>query len=140
MSIKNHLKKRVNPFVGILLFLISVLFIILTGPLGILFGSFYQLYKKSISGLGIYCLKIAVSIDQLGNVVMKDLFNTLFVQKGAYSFGNRDETISSVIGKNIELKKLSKAGRCLNFVLNKIEMGHSLNSIDYFVEPDENRT
>jgi len=59
------------------------------------------------------------------------------ILKGGYKFGNRDETISSVLGKNIEMNTLSKFGKGLNSILDVIELGHSLNSIDYYIEPLE---
>lgn len=68
---------------------------------------------------------------------MQDLFNQLLICKGGYKFGNRDETISSVLGKNVELNTLSKLGQLLNSILDFIEAGHSLNSIDYYIEPME---
>ena len=132
---KEKVKKKVHPLIGILLLFISIILFILTVPLGIIYGYLYKLFTKSIDGLGEFCLKIAISIDQLGNVIMQHLLNHVMIVKGGYKFGNRDETISSVIGKNIEQNTLSRVGKLINFVLDFIDAGHSLNSIDYFVEP-----
>lgn len=132
---KEKVKKKVHPLIGILLLFISIILFILTVPLGIIYGYLYKLFTKSIDGLGEFCLKIAISIDQLGNVIMQHLLNHVMIVKGGYKFGNRDETISSVIGKNIEQNTLSRVGKLINFVLDFIDAGHSLNSIDYYVEP-----
>ena len=100
-------------------------------------GALLDEYEKSIEELKITIVEI--SIDQLVNVSMQYLLNHVMIVTGGYKFGNRDETISSVIGKNIERNTLSKVGRLFNFVLDIIDAGHSLNSIDYFVEPVANK-
>ena len=92
--------KRVNPLIGVLLFLISILLLVVTGPLGFVYGLFHALFTGGIKGIGEYLLKIAISIDQLGNVMMQHLLDALWVKKGRYHFGNRDETISSALGRN----------------------------------------
>ncbi|MCF6349253.1 MAG: hypothetical protein L3J20_13320 [Flavobacteriaceae bacterium] len=53
--------------------------------------------------MGIFKNKFVLSIDQMGNVAMQDLFNDIFTIKNGYQFGNEDETISSVLGKNERL-------------------------------------
>lgn len=129
--------KKVNPFVGILLFLISVILLVFTAPLGFLYGIFHALFTKGLKGLGEYALKIAVSIDQLGNVVMQHLLNLLWIRKKGYRFGNRDETISSALGKNKKRGTLSGFGKVMDWILDRIDPDHSLDSIDYFIEPSE---
>ncbi|MBC9796822.1 hypothetical protein [Sinomicrobium weinanense] len=130
-------KKEVRPFIGILLFVISIVLFITTCPIGLLYGLLHTTIRKSVKGLGEYTLKIAISIDQLGNVVMQHILNLLLIKKGGYKFGNRDETISSAIGKNIQLETLSGFGKFIDRMLNFIDPDHSLNSIDYFIEPVE---
>ncbi|SNZ01861.1 hypothetical protein [Flagellimonas pacifica] len=128
-------KKKSNPIIGILLFLISIVLMILTGPIGLVFGFFHQLFTKGFKGIGEFALKIAVSIDQLGNVIMRHLFNALWITKDGYEFGNRDETISSALGKNKQLGTLTPFGKAIDKVLDTIDPDHTLNSIDYFIEP-----
>ena len=130
--------RKVSPLTGLALLLISVVLFIITIPLGLLYGLIFKLITKSITGIGEFGLKIAISLDQLGNVSMQYLLNEIMIVKGGYKFGNRDETISSVIGKNEELDTLSNFGRFINKILNIIDPNHSLNSIDYFIEPLDN--
>ena len=130
-------KKTASPLIGIMLLVISIILFTLTIPIGLIYGFFYKLVTKSIKGIGEFSLKISISLDQLGNVLMQHLLNELMIVKGGYKFGNRDETISSVLGKNIERKTLSKSGKFLNSILDFMELGHSLNSIDYYIEPVE---
>ena len=130
-------QKKVHPVLGIILLFISIILFVLTVPFGFVYGLFYKLFTRSITGLGELSLKISISIDQLGNVAMQYLLNAIMIVRGGYKFGNRDETISSVLGKNIQTNTLSKFGNCINSILDFIESGHSLNSIDYYVEPIE---
>ena len=128
-------KRKSHPIIGILLLTISIILFVLTVPIGIVYGYIYKLFTKSIAGIGEFSLNIAISIDQLGNVTMQYLLNAILIVKGGYKFGNRDETISSVIGKNVKKNTLSELGKLLNSILNTIDSGHSLNSIDYHLEP-----
>ena len=127
--------KKVNPFVGLLLFLISIFLLLTTGPLGFVYGILHGLFTRGFRGFGEYLLKIAVSIDQLGNVLMQHLLNLLWVKKGGYRFGNRDETISSALGKNKAQGTLTGFGKAIDAILDLIDPNHSLNSIDYYVQP-----
>jgi hypothetical protein len=129
--------KKVHPLIGALLFLISILLLIITGPLGFLYGVFHGLLSSGIKGIGEYLLKIAISIDQLGNVLMQHLLNLLWIKRNGYKFGNRDETISSALGRNKKQGTLTAFGRFIDRILDLIDPDHSLNSIDYYVEPSE---
>ena len=127
--------KRVNPLIGILLFLISIVLFVFTGPLGLIFGLLQRLFTKGLRGIGEYSLQLAISIAQWGNVLMQHLFNWLWITKHGYKFGHRDETISSALGKNKQLGTLTGFGRLIDGLLDIIDPNHSLNSIDYYVEP-----
>ncbi|WP_207785445.1 hypothetical protein [Flagellimonas aquimarina] len=129
--------KKSRPFIGILLFLISIVLMAVTGPVGLIYGFFQQLFTKGLGGIGEFALKIAVSIDQLGNVIMQHLFNLLWIKNGGYEFGNSDETISSALGKNKQLGTLSGFGKAIDKILDSIDANHSLNSIDYYIQPNE---
>ncbi len=130
-------KNKANSIIGILLFFISIVLLVITGPLGFLYGLFYSLFTKGLKGVGEYSLKIALSIDQLGNVLMQYLLNMLWVKKGGYKFGNRDETISSALGRNKQKGTLTSFGKGIDNILDRIDPNHSLNSIDYYIEPTE---
>jgi len=127
--------KKVNPLIGSLLFLISIILLVVTGPFGFVYGLFHSLFTKGFKGFGEYLLKIAISIDQLGNVLLQHLLNVLWINKAGYKFGNRDETISSVLGRNNKLKTLTGFGKAIDRFLDAIDPNHSLNSIDYYIEP-----
>jgi hypothetical protein len=121
---------------GVVLLLISIVLFVITAPIGFVSALVYSLFTGWGQGIGRYCLQIAVSIDQLGNVVMQHLLNLLRIKRGWYKFGNRDETISSVLGKNKQMEKLTIFGRMISGFLDLIDPDHTLNSIDYHIEPD----
>lgn len=87
-------------------------------PLGFLFAMFFR-------GRVDYCYQIALSIDQLGNVICSRLFNATL----GNGFGSEDETISSVLGKNKAKNTLTFLGKTLAFILNKIDKKHVEKSI-----------
>jgi len=71
-----------------------------------------------------YFKRIAVSIDQLGNVMCAYLFNFILIKYDGYQFGNEDDTISRVLGVNKKIDKLTKIGKFVATILNKIEPNH----------------
>ena len=68
---------------------------------------------------------------------MQHLLNLLWIKKGGYKFGNRDETISSALGRNKQLETLSSFGKAIDKIMDRIKLNHSLDSIDYYIEPTE---
>jgi|19_taG_2_1085344.scaffolds.fasta_scaffold00221_13 hypothetical protein len=102
---------------GFILFFISYIASVIFAPLGLI----YALFCK---GRNEYFGKVALSIDQLDNVIMSKLFNKILIKKGGYLFGNEDQTISYCIGKNKELKKLTKFGYFWSRFLNKLDANH----------------
>ena len=77
-----------------------------------------------------WACKTARSIDVFANVEAQELFNDTLIKKGGYKFGNRQETISSVMGKNQRTNTLTKAGKTLRIILDFIDKDHCKNSIN----------
>jgi len=127
--------RKIHPLIGLLLFLISIVLLLTTGVFGLIYGIFHSLVKRGFKGMGEYFLQIAISVDQLGNVLMQHLLNLLWIRRGGYAFGNRDETISSALGRNKRSGTLTSFGRVIDRLLDLIDPNHSLNSIDYYIEP-----
>lgn len=105
-----------------------VLAIIATG----IMAFFGRKVGNGFKNISQYFRTVAIAIDQLGNVVCADLFNVTLIKfkKGAYKFGNPDETISGVLGKNQKLDKLTTVGKILNGILSLIEKDHSIKAIE----------
>jgi hypothetical protein len=85
------------------------------------------LFVKEKSG---YFRSSAVNIDKFGNREFSTLFNKILKTDKGYSFRNIDETISSVLGKNERNNTLTKIGKALVWILDKIDANHALKSID----------
>jgi hypothetical protein len=73
-----------------------------------------------------YFKSSAITIDKLANREFRTLWNSLLITKEGYLFGDINETISEVLGKNILKGTLSKTGKILVFILTK---KHCLDAI-----------
>jgi hypothetical protein len=104
--------------------IVAILISVILFPIGFIISIFYPNRKK-------YLYNIARGIDQLGNVVCGRLFNlTLIISNSIHKFGNEDETISSVIGKNKLANTLTFVGRLLDKLLDIIDKNHSTDAIE----------
>ena len=77
-----------------------------------------------------YLMNIAISIDQSGGVYLAPLFNKVFIKDGSNQYGNPDETISSVTGRNKLSDNLTNTGKAFDLLLDVFEKNHSINSIE----------
>lgn len=111
---------------GIILFFIAQI----TTPFFNILGLLYSLFRVgSFKGLNSYLLTVSISKDQHSNSVLKFLFNDVMTKKGGYHFGNPDQTLSYVFGKNKELKKLNWFGMFWANFLNRLENNHVENAV-----------
>ena len=124
---KNFTLSIVLVIVAIVLFASLLLLAI---PWGIVASLWKRKFKNGLNELSVWFYAWAISIDQLGNVVCKELFNDTIILHTGIPFGNPDETISSVLGKNKKANTLSKGGKGLDWILNKLDPNHSINSIE----------
>jgi hypothetical protein len=119
---------------GFLLFAVAFLLSAILYPIGILTTLTRNLlsakFRTAIKQMDRQLFEIAASIDAGGNTICEDLFNTTLIQKDGYKFGNRKETISSVLGKNQQARTLTWAGLALAALLDAIDKDHCMNSID----------
>ena len=130
-------KRNSNNFLkSILLFSIALILLTTTAPIGFIYTIVRQILVNKVKTLSLYFTEIALVLDEAGNVVMQHILNDflLIKKRDTYYFGNKKETISSVIGKNYLTQTLSPLGLALNSFLNFIDKGHSLNSIMYDVK------
>jgi len=116
---------------GFILFVIAFLLVGMFAPLGLIFTTIKALILWDKHYINNYYLSLAISLDQFGNVVMAGLFNIIMIKNTSINlFGNPDETISSVLGKNKRDNTLFLLGYLLDYILNKIEKDHSINAIE----------
>ena len=139
-AIPKRRKLLINPVVASffikLFFSIAFVLVVTTTPIGFVYALLRQLFFGKAKTLQIYFIEVALALDNAGNVIMQHLLNdTLLINNtNTYQFGNKKETISSVIGKNHLTNTLSPLGKALNSFLNFIDKDHSLNSIIYDVK------
>ena len=118
--------KSIGKFIGgLFLFLIAWLLFL---PLSLL--NFLAVAIK-FKDLG-YFKSSAVNLDRFGNSEFRTLFNLTLKKKEGYKFGNMEETISSVLGKNQRDNTLSFAVKVLVFILDTIVKNHCKKSIKEF--------
>jgi 8-oxo-dGTP diphosphatase len=127
--------ERISLFKSFLLFCIAFILFFITAPFGFLYAVIRQSCIKSVNSLSVYFLELALALDNAGNVLMQHVLNDLLLIKNqkTYLFGNKMETISSVIGKNLLAHTLSPIGLALNAFLHWLDKDHALNSINYQV-------
>ena len=143
-------RKRMKKLIkSLVLFLIASVLSVVLLPLGIIWTVgeilvriFSSSQKKSAFAKSIWFLtatlhSLTLWLDQIGNAVCRDLFNRLLIEEDGYKFGKVQETISSVLGKNQLLDKLSLTGRTLVVLLELFEEEHCIKSIIYF--PNEKK-
>jgi hypothetical protein len=88
--------------------------------------------EKSVWYLANTIKSIALWIDQIGNVIGRDLFNKILITRWWYKFGRVQETISSVLWHNQITWTLTSTGERLANLLDKIEKDHCKKAIIYF--------
>ncbi|WP_312078339.1 hypothetical protein [Chryseobacterium sp.] len=113
--------------VDILLFLVAYVLLL---PLTII-NYFVVLFTARDHAKG-YFRSTAVNIDKFGNREFRTLWNRTLKTAEGYEFGNPEETISSALGKNERDGTLSKAGKALTWILNKLDKDHGKKSIFEF--------
>lgn len=76
-----------------------------------------------------YFKSSAINLDKYANREFRTLFNKTLIYKKGNQFGNINETISSVLGKNERDNTLTKTGKCLVWILDKIDKNHCKKAI-----------
>lgn len=124
--------EKIGFFKGLILLIVAVVLGVVLLPLGFIISGWKRLIKGD---LGKYFYWVAYTIDQSGNVVCMDLFNWALIKRTSLNkFGDPDETISSVLGKNQRDGTLTKLGLFIVKILDWIDPNHSLDAIGRFVE------
>ena len=124
--------KTMKTLIKILLFIVALIL----SPL-LIVGIVWSMIKLAIGmrlkdwwdRVGDYFFIAAKSIDQLGNAMCRDMFNSLLIKDDTEPFGDEDETISSVLGKNYVKNNLTTVGKALAWILNKLDPNHVQDAI-----------
>jgi len=112
---------------GILLFIVSVIM----GGLKAILLLLCTIIAFKRGKYNEYFMNLAISNDQHGNVVGQYVFNLVLIKSNAiHKFGNPDETISSVLGKNKKDNTLTRLGSFIANILDRLEPNHVEKAID----------
>lgn len=110
---------------GIVLTLIAYFLIALLAIPGIIWG---VIRAGSFARINNFFYWIAFSMDQTGNVLCQYLFNDLLITNKGHRFGNPDETVSHVLGKNKLQGTLTRLGKMICGILNLLDKNHVENA------------
>ena len=105
-----------------LLVILAILLFIIFAPIGWVVALFFKGRKD-------YFWRVALSIDQTGNVVCGKLFDLTLRTKDGYAFGEPDRTISYALGRNKIKGTLTKTGNTVADLLDRIDEEHTLNAV-----------
>ena len=114
-------------FKSILLLIVAILLFIPVAGLGFLLEMLLPSNKAD------YLYKIALSIDQTGNAVAGTFLSLLLLNRNCWDailFGNPDETVSWVLGKNKRIWCLNPIGKLLDKLLETLDPWHSIAAIE----------
>jgi hypothetical protein len=115
---------------GFILYLISIVLYVVLTPVNVVAVCIKYAKKNGLRNtINDYFLQTAIDIDKFGNHNFRTLLNYTLIKKDGYPFGRLDETISSVLGKNYILNKLSRTGKVIVNILNGLEPNHCIDAI-----------
>ena len=90
-------------------------------PFSYIYGAIISLSKGEFNK---WNKDLAISKDRFGNILIKYIANQILITKEGYKFGNYNDTISKVLGKNKKQNTLTKLGVFLCYILNKLDKNH----------------
>lgn len=118
---------------GIIVYLIAVVTLMINTPVGLIYTIGVAILRKEREDeptLSEYFWDSAVSLDQAQNTLVQHPLNDFMIRPSGIKYGNPDETVSGVTGKNQRIDKLSWFGKRVNAFLSFLEKDHSLKSIE----------
>ena len=120
---------------GFILFIVSVVLTSILTAFSFIYELIRSIYKvRFVTGLkkiDNWFLKGAVSIDQFGNGSCAGLLNLTMRKKGGHDFGDIDVTVSCVLGWNDNNNTLTKFGKVVVWILDKLEKDHCQKAVEF---------
>lgn len=108
---------------GVILFLVARFLQWVLTPVFFIYAIIRLRNFKKISK---YFHDVAFSIDQLGNTMGAPIMNDVLLKdSNVYPYGDMDKTISHCTGVNEKNNNLTRWGRLLAWILNKIDPNHT---------------
>lgn len=119
---------------GFILFIVAIVLTSFVSVLSLVFTPIYYIstlkWKSGLKELNKWFYKVALSIDQTGNVLCAKTLQALLTKPlGAFQFGDEDDTVSYIIARNKNRNTLTAFGRFNGWILDKLEKNHLDNAI-----------
>lgn len=126
---------------GLTLLIIAVILTAIFTAISLIFDPIYYLvtlkWQSGFNHLGGWFKKLAISVDQFGNASSATILNFLLRKKGGVDFGDEDDTISYIIGRNHYRNTLTFLGKIIRLILHLIDRHHVEKAVDKKVEADQ---
>lgn len=110
--------------IGYLLFLVARTIVILGMPFGVIYTVVRRVILKKAKTLGGYYVDMAYLYDVLVNVCYGDFLNDVLKKWDAYQYGDKEDSISLVLGRNKALQRLTRFEKWVADQLNKLDKDH----------------
>lgn len=127
---------------GLTLLLVSIIVTAFVSALAIIYTPIYYIvtlkWQTGLNTLGDWFYKLALSIDQFGNVLCAEVLQFVMAKKGAKNkFGGEDDTVSYILGRLKYEFKLTIFGKFIVLVLHVIDKDHVEKAIESKIESDQ---
>lgn len=126
---------------GVVLFVVAFILTLIVSIISIVVTPIYYLFtlrfRSGLKQLNKWFYKMALSIDQFGNVSCGSTLKLCLTKGRNYPFGGEDDTVSYVLGRNSRRGNLTMLGRCVRNVLNFIEKDHVDIAIERKIKSDK---
>lgn len=125
---------------GFLLFIVAIIMTTGATVISMVVTPIYYIvtfkWKSGWIALDDWFFKMALGLDQFGNISNRETLKILLTKKGGHPFGDEDDTVSYVIGRNKYKGKLNRFGKLNERLLNAIEKKHVEIAIQKKIEKD----
>lgn len=141
---KEALSHIVRLLASVLLLLLAVTLTVVIIPIAFIHQIYISITREDrkardiLIGMKQFFTSLAASVDQFGNTAFAALWNDLFLKtfvldshgSTVYLFGNKDETISEVLGINERYftYRLTRTGKALIWLLDLLDPDHCFNA------------
>lgn len=125
---------------GVILFIVAFVLTGLVTLISLVIQPLYYIFTfKFVGGvkqLNAWFYKMALAIDQFGNVSCSSTLRLLLTKREGHEFGNEDDTVSYVIGRNKFKNTLTIIGKGIERILNFLDKKHAEKAIEKKIESD----
>lgn len=125
---------------GFVLFIVALTLVGVIGVIGfistLLYYFFTLKWEQGYDASNKFMYKLALSIDQFGNVACAVPFGYLLIKKFGIPFGDEDDTISYILALNRDRGTLTTLGKWLAYILDVLDTDHLDKAIELKIEKD----